>query len=652
MTLAGWTLPQLGLLFGGGAVAITLLYLLRMRRREVVVPFAALWERVARESESRQIWRKLRRLLSWLVQLAILALLALALGDPRPDVWLRDPITVAIVIDRSASMSATSGEDDARSRLDLAKDRAIAEVQALGPMDRAVVIASGEEVAVAAPLSGDPTVLIPAIEALEPTFGEADLRRGLALATHAVADASGARIVVLTDGAVDPDSGAALEECTEGTVVCDVIGVEGPNPNLAITAFAARRYPDARDKIEVLAEVRNLGDTPAAVDLDIEADGVSVGKRRLELAAGQVRREVVGDLDAARSRFEARLLTATDAAAGLDTQLGPEFDDVAYAVVPPLTPLEVGLVSDGTNLFMDAALLNLGEHVKLTGVDPAKDELDEFDVVFFDMGEEALPKAFPNTNVVVFDPWRLESSPSPILKANDVQRPFLTEQARKHPVLEDVVLKDINIGRGTTLATEAGDAVLVRSLGAPIIVLREREHMVLAVGFDPRQSDFPLREAFPLLVDNIVRYVEQRTPGFVASIKLGQSRGIRLADLGLSADGVARVNVTDPNGAVSELPVERGELRLRALLPGIYEIAAADGEAAGAAVDLAVNQTSVDASDLHSRLDQLDLAAADSSAPEPEPAPPYDGPLWTIIMLLAATIIAVEWATYHRRVTV
>lgn len=652
MSLAGWTLPQLGLLFGGGAVAITLLYLLRMRRREVVVPFAALWERVARESESRQIWRKLRRLLSWLVQLAILALIALALGDPRPEVWLRDPVTVAIVLDRSASMSAASGDDDGRTRLDQAKARAITEVQALGPMDRAVIIAAGEEVAVAAPLSGDPTVLIPAIEALEPTFGEADLRRGLALATHAVADASGARIVVLTDGAIDPDSGAALEECSEGEVPCDVIGVEGPNPNLAITAFAARRYPDARDKIEVLAEVRNLGDAPAAVDLDIEADGVSVGKRRLELAPGQVRREVVGDLDAARSRFEARLLTATDAAAGLSLGLGPEFDDIAYAVVPPLSPLEVGLVSDGTNLFLDAALLNLGEHVKLTGVEAGTDELDDFDVVFFDMGDEPLPEAFPDTHVVVFDPWRHEVGPSPIPKAADVARPFLTEQARKHPVLADVVFKDVNIGRGTTFATEPGDTVLVRSLGAPIVVLRERGNMTLAIGFDPRQSDFPLRMAFPLLIDNIVSYVEQRTPGFVASIKLGQSRGIRLADLGLGADGVARVEVTDPTGAVSDLPVERGELRLRALIPGVYEIAAADGEAAGAAVELAVNQTSVDASDLHSKLDQLDLASADAEAPEPEPAPPYDGPLWTIIMLLAATIIAVEWATYHRRVTV
>ena len=36
----------------------------------------------------------------------------------------------------------------------------------------------------------------------------------------------------------------------------------------------------------------------------------------------------------------------------------------------------------------------------------------------------------------------------------------------------------------------------------------------------------------------------------------------------------------------------------------------------------------------------------------PEPAPLSEGPLWTLIMLAAVGLIAVEWATYHRRKTV
>jgi hypothetical protein len=657
MTFTGWTLPQLGMLFGIAGSAVTLLYLLRMRRRKVTVPFAALWERVTRESESRQIWRRLRRLLSWLIQLIVLGLICMSLGDPRPEVWLREPTAVAIVIDRSASMAGPSTEEG-RSRLDVAKSRAAAEARGLGPADQAVVIAAGEEVNVAAPLSSDPAVLVPAIEDLQASYGETDLGRALALADHAVRDKPGPRILVLTDGAFDPAAAAALTRCREGPVTCEVVEVKGPTANVAITAFAARRYPDARDKIEVLAEVRNLGDDPAAVYLDVEAEGVSVGRRRLELAAGQKLREVLPDLDAARAQLVARLEPADDAP-GFSTDLGPAFDDIAYAVVPPLKPLEIALVSDGTDLFLDAALLTLGEHVRLTGVSvedasaatPPK-ELTEADVAFYDVGAEPLPPELPETHVVFFDPWRHEESPCPIAKGKDVARPFLTEQAKKHPILDHVVFKDVNIARGTTLVAEPGDTVLVRSLGEPLVVMREQEHINIAVGFDPRQSDFALRVAFPLFVNNLVQYVEQRTPGFVAAVSLGQSRELRLADLGLSPEGVTRVRISAPEASPVELPVEHGKFRLRALVPGIYGIQALDGESEGTGVEVAVNQASVDASDLHGRLEDIGIGPEAMAGEAETPVPVGDGPLWTLILLAAATILAVEWATYHRRVTV
>ena len=127
MMLAGWTLAEIAPVFAAGAVAITALYLLRMRRRQVVVPFAALWQRVTRESDTRRLWKRLRRLLSWLLQIGLLALLCAALGDPRPDSWLRDPETVAVVIDRSASTAGPAAGEDGVTRLDVLLRRARAE---------------------------------------------------------------------------------------------------------------------------------------------------------------------------------------------------------------------------------------------------------------------------------------------------------------------------------------------------------------------------------------------------------------------------------------------------------------------------------------------------------------------------------------------
>lgn len=653
MTFAGFTLAQLLPVFGAGAAAITALYLLRMRRRQVVVPFAALWERVTRESESRRLWRRLRRLLSWLLQLLVLALVCLSLGDPRPQVWLRDPVSVAIVIDASASMAGPAPDEPGTSRLDLARRRAEQEVLGLGPADRAVVIAASEEIDVVAPLSGDPAALVPGLARLRARPGEADLARALALAAHVVGERPGPRILVVTDGALDPAAAEALVACTAGPIPCEVARVGGPPDNVAITTFAARRYPYARDKIEVLTTVANLGDTPAKVVLEIEADDAPVGRTTLVLEPGQAKREVLAQLDAARSRFVARLLPVDG-----EGPLGMPYDDEAYAVVPPLSPLDVVLVTDGTNLFLEAALLVLDDHVRLTGLSPAqaregrRPELAEADVVFYDVGAEPLPSALPDAHVVIFDPWRSAASPCPIAKRADVARPFLTEQDKTHPALDHVVLKDVNIARGTTFETIPGDQVLVRSLGEPIAVLREGEHATVAFGFDPRQSDLPMRSAFPMLVDNLLRWFEQREAGFVASVPLGAHRELALADLGLPPEGITRVEVRGPEGPASTLPVERGRFRLRALVPGFYSVTALDGPPAGSSVEVAVNQASVDASDLHDRLDALALPDAAQAPAAAEPAPLGQGPLWTLVMLAAAVLVALEWASYHRRVTV
>ena len=715
MNLAGWTLAELLPLFAAGATAITALYLLRMRRRQLVVPFAALWRQVTRESDTRRLWRKLRRMLSWLLQLCLLALLCLALGDPRPSAWLRDPVTLAIVIDRSASMGGPAGDgttgtadpaDPGLTRLDLAVRRARAELSALGPVDRALVITAGPEVAVPGPLGRDSDPLLRSLEGLRPAAGEADLGRAIALARSALAGQPGGRILVLSDGALDPAGAAALAACTAPVTEdmspgagskavpedrpasagpegqpdrpprCQLARVGGPVDNVAITAFAARRYPEDREHVEVLAEVQNLGDAAAEVVLEVRADGLSVGRRTLTLAPGERQTEVLRDLDAARTRLLAQLSPGPGSSAAA---LGPAGDDRAHAIVPPLRPFKVALITEGSDLFLEAALLTLQDHIQLTGMGPAavpgNPALAEADLVVIDLGAEALPSPLPAQDLVIFDPLRRADGPGPFTGTGELTRPFLTEQALGHPLLDGVILKDVNLARATRLAAQPGDQVLIRSLGDPVALLRHEAgqddgssaRTIVGFGFDPRQSDLPLRTAFPLLVANLVTYFEQARPGFVASVPVGAARPLAVAELGLAPEGLGAVEVAGPEPLAdgtnpdladdatlptARVPVDRGVFRLRAREPGIYRVTALDGPAAGATVLLAVNQASAAASDLHDRIDDLGLPPEASAGDPPTPLPVGEGPLWTLLLLAAAALIALEWATYHRRVTV
>jgi hypothetical protein len=373
---------------------------------------------------------------------------------------------------------------------------------------------------------------------------------------------------------------------------------------------------------------------------------------------------VLPKLEAARETLVAQLV-ANPEDPNSHGALGPAIDDRAWAVVPPLDPMDIVLVTDGTNLFTEAALLILDDYVRLTTLTPEQGTADheaivEADVVFYDVGGNPLPKPLPNTNLVVFDPWRFEDSPFPIRKLKSLASPRLSEQVKDHDLLGSVVFKDVNMVSGTSFDLDPGDLALVSHLGEPMVVLREGDHGLLAIGFDPRGSDLPLRTAYPLLIANAVDYFGRREAGFVAAVPIGASRELALADLGIQGDDVTLLQVTPPDEQPDDeitpepqrVRAQDGRFRLRALVPGVYRIEVMDGESAGTLVEIAVNQANVAASSLDSRLDPEALGDQEVATAPPETAPLTESPLWTLILLAAIGLIGVEWATYHRRKTV
>ena len=97
-------LALLGLLFIPAVIAM---YLLKLRRDEAVVPSTLLWQRLVADVEANAPWQKLRRSLLLLLQLLLVAILALLAARPfleRPAGLARD---IVLVVDTSASMGAT-----------------------------------------------------------------------------------------------------------------------------------------------------------------------------------------------------------------------------------------------------------------------------------------------------------------------------------------------------------------------------------------------------------------------------------------------------------------------------------------------------------------------------------------------------------------
>src|SRR5271167_4488125 len=206
MILSGLHLAQLAGLFGLVGAAVVALYILKLRRRSIAVPFSPLWQRILRDKEATTLFSKLKRLLSLLLQLALLALLVLALGDPRAAETLIKGRTVVVLVDASASMQAT---DVAPSRLGVAKDEVRKMIRGLGGADRMLVAQMDAMVTPLGPLTSDTSALERELDAIVATDARADFPRALRFATDVLRGAERGEVVVVSDGALGPADDAS-----------------------------------------------------------------------------------------------------------------------------------------------------------------------------------------------------------------------------------------------------------------------------------------------------------------------------------------------------------------------------------------------------------------------------------------------------------
>jgi len=259
-----------------GLVAVPIIvafYMLRLRRPEQPVSSTYLWQQLVRDVEANAPWQKLRRSLLLLLQLLLAVLLAFVVARPfseHPAGLARD---LVLVIDASASMSATDVFPD---RLTAAK-RIAREQLAQVPSDgRVSLIAAGDTARVVANEATDRGRISQAIESIQASTSASDLTDALKLANSLAKRARGAEVLVVTDDASSTVPAVALE------VPVRVLTVGRERDNQAIAALAVRADPSGL-KRTLFVSVANYSTSIVARRLQIIADGTAVTARDLLL---------------------------------------------------------------------------------------------------------------------------------------------------------------------------------------------------------------------------------------------------------------------------------------------------------------------------------------------------------------------------------
>jgi hypothetical protein len=191
------TLLSIGAAFGA---AVTLLYILKLRRRAVAVPFSKIWDRVLRDQQATSLFSQLKRLFSLLLQLILLALIVLALGDPRLTQNSESARHIVVLVDASASMKAT---DEKPTRLSAATLALSAMIDGLGGSDRMLVAKMDATVTPLSTMTDDVPSLKRAASLIHASDTRSDLKRAISFALDSLRGLPNPEILVFSDGALD-----------------------------------------------------------------------------------------------------------------------------------------------------------------------------------------------------------------------------------------------------------------------------------------------------------------------------------------------------------------------------------------------------------------------------------------------------------------
>ncbi|NOY90859.1 MAG: VWA domain-containing protein [Deltaproteobacteria bacterium] len=635
MQLLGLSLLQIAGVFAGVGAVVLGLYFLRVRRREILVPFAPLFEELLMEQQRERLFGRLRWLLSLLFALLFCAALALALGDPRRGGDGDAGRALVVLVDVSASMAsrapgaAPDANPGAPTRLEQAKQKLHALIADLGPGDRMLVATLGERTTARTGLTDDIGALGRAADALEVEQAGARLDAGLELALDVLEAEPHPEVVLIGDG--QWTARAELRDAlNRAHVRLSAISVGRPTPNVGILSFAARRLPLDRSRTAVSIELAATEGEARQVELSLSDAGHVIYARRLEIPGGTRLRPDLPVLSGADHSLEAELRPVDALGDGL------ALDNHAYALLPARRRSRVLAVSRG-DLYLSAALL-LDEVLDVTESTPeeypARAEERAYDVVIFD---DWLPPTAPRVPAIYLHPEGAQGAYAPFEILGELTSPYFSRLDRHAPLLRFTALDDVNIGRALSVRTRPGDHVLGASPEGPLLIEGQREGQpFLAFTFSPRESDLVLRVAWPILLLDAIEGFGEQAHARLSSGRTGTTQQTRLPE------GTLEATLIEPDGERLTLPVQDGVVRVVAEQVGIHRL-----EFPGGTAELAANLGRADET-------LAEPSAASSLWGEPLDTPSHGQPglrreLWPMLVVFALLWLLIESFAWHRR---
>ncbi len=625
-------LAPLAFIAGLLAIPILLLYMLRLRRREVVVSSTFLWQQLLRDREANTPWQKLRRNLLMFLQLLTLALLVFALARPFIEVPAVGTGKIAVVLDASASMStAENGE----TRLDIARRQALDMIDTLGVGNQMTIIRAAENAEVLASLTEDRAALRAAVLSAHAGSGSANWDEALTLAAANAGSGEDFTTVIISDGGgLGGRNGTATLPAIPGTL--QYIPIGQTSDNVAITALAARALPG--QSTELFAQITNYGDQDADVIFDLEIDGSLFTAERQTIPANSSLPIISRELPEAFTTVRAGITPPADTPTPNQLAL----DDSAYAVRSAEGARRVLITTEG-NRFLEQVFRSL-PGVSAFTVEPGRTPRSAYDIYVYDGW---LPETLPAGDILIINPPQStdlftvgETLTRTDDSANSPTGNILV--ARDDPRMRFLDLSALNLLEFKQVTADWAEP-LITAQGGPLLLAGETGGQQIAIlTFDLRDSDLPLQIAYPILVASLLNWFTPQ--GIVQQPEASVGQPLTLTPPA-TADSL---RVSLPDGSTRTLPVntptvnftETGEI-------GLYRV---DALSAGEVVSSGVFSVNLFDPTESAITPQTTITIGDEEITPQAEGEVGQREFWPLVALFALILLLIEWIIYHRRV--
>lgn len=465
-----WLIPLAG--------TVILLYLLRMRRKDLRVPATFLWPVHTEEIRANTWFQKLR--FSWLLVLQLLAVLfaVLAFAQPQRMEQGLGGSSTTIVLDVSASMQATDVKPSRQAEAIRLANEVISSAK---PGDQLSLIEAGATPRVVFSSSSDVATMKRRLSTVVGTDAESDVGEALRLAAAIARKQQNSRIILLSDG-VFPD----VDNFSRGKSDVSFAQIGESGKNAGLTAVSVR---DTSQGKMIFAGIKNYSLDETSGSLDLLVDGEVFDSSKWSARAGQ---SVGRTVKAPQGSVYEAVLKHDDYLTA---------DNRMFALGSLGSRIKTLLLSNG-DLFVER-VLSLDPRIELykASTPPAN---SEWDLVVFDGVEEVPVKAKAVLSLGTTGP------DSPVTLNGRVKQPIISDVEVEYR--SGIDWEGVYVEEGLSVKAKRASKVhaefQTRNSSSPALVTSESQGIRrLFLAFSPLQSDFPLQAGFPIFFSKAIDWL-------------------------------------------------------------------------------------------------------------------------------------------------